>query len=77
MYQNTYKFKVMLIYQTHNYTLLQIKKKKTSLINSSPHWIKHELYTHTHKWKQTNKFIKVFCNLLEALHKLFYLIILN
>ena len=36
----------MLIYQIKDYSLLQINEKK--IINLNTHWIKHELYTHTH-----------------------------
>ena len=41
------KFKVWSIYEINDYTLLKIKEKKISYINSSPCWIKHELYTQT------------------------------
>ena len=50
------KFKIMPIYQTNDYTLLQIKDK-TLLINSSPRWIKHELYTQTNGNKHINTHI--------------------
>ena len=41
----------MPIYQTNDYTFLQIKEKKTSLMNSRQRWIKHETYTYTNEKK--------------------------
>ena len=47
----------MPIYQTNNYTLLQIKEKNF-IENSSPHWIKHKLHTHTHTHTHAEKKVK-------------------
>ena len=62
------KLKIIPIYQTNNYTLLQTKEK-TSWINLSLLWIKHELCIHTQM--ETNIHIYVYIYTHTHTHKLF------
>ena len=47
------KFKIMPIYQTNDYVLLQIKEKNLK-INLNQSWLKHESFTHTNGNKHTH-----------------------
>ena len=62
------EFKIMPIYQTNDYMLLQIKEKKL-LMNFSQSWIKHEPYTLIQVDTNIHKYVYIYIRTQKLLIK--------